>query len=59
MDKDTIDKLEYYARYIEGLKTSIQKLESQILQTIKEQRELQRFKHLELEVIDPEIATWE
>lgn len=59
MDKDTIDTLEYYAQYLEGLKTSIQRLESQMLQTVKEQRELQRAKNPELEVIDPEMATWE
>ena len=37
MHKDTVQKLRYYAEYLEGVKTSIQKLESQILQTLKEE----------------------
>ncbi len=55
MDKDTIEKLEYYAQYLEGLKTSIQKLESQMLQTIKEEKEIQHMKMPELDVVNPEM----
>ena len=59
MSKDSIEKLKYYASMLEGIKCNVQEVESQILQTIKEEEEMQRMKLPELEVINPEMAVWE
>jgi len=58
MDKDTIEKLKYESRFVDGIIANLQEHKSRLECIIQEEEELQRIKFPELEVIDPEMSTW-